>query len=88
MSQELAGYSLKEWSLFILLGGLVFTFAFVGIGFGIAISNDPSKITISGDIDIGQFVGVIIGIAIVATTLVAQQLTKNQTIQAMKEAKA
>ncbi len=52
---------------------------------GSAIANPESNITIVGEIDLGQFTAIIIGVAIVAVTLVAQQMTARQTITTMKE---
>ncbi len=77
MSQELLGASLKEWSLIILMVSLAFTFGIVGVGFVIAMINAPGDaITISGTFDLGQWQAIVIGIAITATVLVSQQLTK------------
>ena len=77
MSQELLGASLKEWSLIILMISLAFTFGIVGVGFVIAMINAPEDaITISGTFDLGQWQAIVIGIAITATVLVSQQLTK------------
>lgn len=81
---DLAGYNLKEWSLIILWIGLSFTFATFAIAVFYAITNNPD-IVISGQIDIGQFTGVIIGIAMVAVVLVSQQLTTKNIITAIKE---
>lgn len=80
MSQtELSGHSLKEWSLIILLISLTITFVIVGVGFVIAVLNDPTTLTITGSFDLSQFTGILIGISMLAATLVAQQLTaKNQ----------
>ena len=50
----------------------------------IALSNSPEGVTIKGEIDLGQFTGIIIGVAMVAVTLVAQQMTARQTITTMK----
>ncbi len=81
MSQdELSGHSIKEWSLIILLVSLAITFTMVGIGFVIGIINNPSSVSITGSFDLSQFTGVLIGISMLAATLVAQQLTaKNQS---------
>ena len=66
----------KEWSLLILIGGLIFTFVIVGIAFAMAIVNPASSLVLTGSLDISQFVAVILGIAMVATVLVSQQLTQ------------
>jgi len=77
MSQEVLGASLKEWSMIILMVSLAFTFGIVGVGFVIAMWNAPEDaITISGTFDLGQWQAIVIGIAITATVLVSQQLTK------------
>lgn len=76
---NLAGFNIKEWSLIILITAIALVFIVFTIGMAIAIINDPTGISFTGNIDLSQFTGVIIGIAMVATTLVAQQLTaKNQ----------
>lgn len=82
MSEELAGRSLKEWSLIILMVSLAFTFGIVGIGFALAIVHNPGAITFTGSFDLSQFVGIIIGVAMVAVTLVAQQLNTKAISQA------
>ena len=75
---DLAGKDLREWSFIILMFTLSIAIAAWVVSFVIAVINDPT-ITISGSIDLSQFTGIIIGIAMVAVTLVAQQLTsKNQ----------
>jgi hypothetical protein len=73
---NLAGMNTKEWSLLILIGGLIFTFVIVGIAFAMAIVNPDSSLVLTGSLDISQFVAVILGIAMVATVLVSQQLTQ------------
>lgn len=82
MSEELAGRSLKEWSLIILMVSLAFTFGIVGVGFALAIMYNPGAITFTGSFDLSQFVGIIIGVAMVAVTLVAQQLNTKAISQA------
>ena len=71
---DLGGMNIKEWSLIILMAGLMIVFVVFGIGLAVAITNSPT-VVISGEIDLGQFTGVIIGIAMVAVVLVSQQLT-------------
>jgi hypothetical protein len=83
---DVGGLNIKEWSLLILVGGLVFTFIIVGIAFAMAIANPASEIVLTGSLDISQFVAVILGIAMVATVLVSQQLTAKQTAAATKQA--
>jgi len=71
---DLAGYNLKEWSLIIMWASLGITFVVFAVGFAVAIVNNP-QIVITGNIDLSQFTGVIIGISMVAVVLVGQQLT-------------
>ena len=85
MSTNENGHNLKDWSLYMLVGGLVFTFIIVGIAFAMAIMNPESDIVLTGTLDISQFVAVILGIAIVATVLVSQQLTAKQTAAATRQ---
>jgi len=76
---NLAGFNIKEWSLIILLFAIALVFIVFAIGMAVAMNADQATITFSGTIDLGQFTGVIIGIAMVAVVLVSQQLTaKNQ----------
>lgn len=83
MEDNLAGRSLKEWSLIILMVALAMVFVFVGIAFVLAILQAPGPITFTGSFDLSQFTGILIGIAMVAVTLVAQQLTSKQVINAV-----
>lgn len=77
---ELGGHNLKEISLIIVLISLAMVFIMVGAGFVIAIVNDPTQLTITGAFDLSQFTGILVGVAMVAVTLVAQQLTaRNQS---------
>ena len=89
MSQEVLGASLKEWSMIILMVSLAFTFGIVGVAFVIAMINAPGDaVTISGTFDLGQWQAIVIGIAITATVLVSQQLTKKDNaimMQFLKE---
>lgn len=89
MSQEVLGASLKEWSMIILMVSLAFTFGIVGVAFVIAMINAPTDaVTISGTFDLGQWQAIVIGIAITATVLVSQQLTKKDNaimLQFLKE---
>ena len=82
---DLGGFNLKEWSLLILLAGLVIVFIVFAIGMAAAMSSGAVDVKFAGTIDLGQFTGVIIGIAIVATTLVAQQLTAKTQAKAVKD---
>ncbi len=85
MSQELLGASLKEWSLIILMIALAFTFGIVGVAFVIAMINAPADaVTISGTFDLGQWQAIVIGIAITATVLVSQQLTKKDNAMVLQ----
>jgi hypothetical protein len=84
MSEQIAGYSLKEWSLIILLfvlGIAVSVFVAVLV---IAIMNNPN-IVLKGEIDLSQFTGIVIGIAMVAVTLVGVQLGHRNTAQAIHD---
>jgi len=79
--------NIKEWALIILMISLAIVFAAFAIGFAYALMNSP-EIILEGTIDIGQFVGVIIGIAMVAVLLVGQKLTSQQVIQAQQSTDA
>ena len=79
---DIGGHNIKEWSLIILIGGLVTVFIVFAIGMVVAVSNNP-EVVIKGEIDLGQFTGVIIGIAMVAVVLVSQQLTSKQQTEAV-----
>ncbi len=81
---DLAGLNIKEWSMIILMVSLGIVFAVFGIAMAIAITNDP-QITITGEIDIGQFANIIIVIAVVATVLVSQQLTQKAIAQTIRQ---
>lgn len=88
-TEDLAGKTLKEWSLIILLVSLAIVFSMVGVGFVLAIIYNPTAITFTGSFDLSQFVGILIGVAMVAVTLVAQQLTaRNQSAIAAQTDKA
>ena len=78
----LGGLNQKEWSLIILIGGLATVFIVFAIGMVVAVSNNP-EVVIKGEIDLGQFTGVIIGIAMVAVVLVSQQLTSRSQAAAV-----
>jgi len=80
---DLVGHNVKEWSLIILLLALAFVFVVFGIAFASAMLSNPD-IIVTGTIDLGQFTGVIIGIAMVAVVLVGQQLTSKQQAAAVK----
>jgi hypothetical protein len=79
---DLAGHNIKEWSLIILLMALAFVFVVFGIAFASAMIANPN-IIVTGTIDLGQFTGVIIGVAMVAVVLVGQQLTSKQQADAV-----
>jgi len=76
--------SLKEWALIILVVNLGIVMAVFVYAVAIALANSPEGVTIKGEIDLGQFTGIIIGVAMVAVTLVAQQMTARQTITTMR----
>ena len=71
---DIGGHNIKEWSLLLLIGGIVTVFVVFAIGFAVAITSSP-QIVVKGEIDLSQFTGVIIGIALIAVTLITQQLT-------------
>lgn len=79
-------HNIKDWALYILVAGLIFTFVIVGIAFAMAIMNPESDMVLTGSLDISQFVAVILGIAMVATVLVSQQLTAKATAAATRQA--
>lgn len=81
---DLAGFNIKEWSLIILIAAIAVVFIVFAVGMSIAIINDPTGVTFAGTIDLSQFTGVIIGIAMVATVLVSQQLTAKNQAAAVK----
>jgi len=81
---DLGGYNMKEWSMIILLVGLAIVFVVFGIGMAIGIAN--ADIAFTGEIDLGQFTGIIIGIAMTAVVLVGQQLATKATAIATKQA--
>ena len=83
---NIAGHSAKETALIILIGSVVFVFGVVGVGIAIAIYHDPTSIKFSGTIDMGQFVGIVIGVASAAVIFVSQQLTHKQTTQTQSQA--
>ena len=83
-SEKLFDRSLKEWALIILVVNLGIVMAVFVYAVMIALTNSPEGVTIKGEIDLGQFTGIIIGVAMVAVTLVAQQMTARQTITTMK----
>ncbi len=80
----LGGHSLQDWALIILLLSIAFVFVVVGVAIVLSILSGDSTFTFSGDIDVGQYNAIIIGVAMVAVTLVAQQLTSRQQAAAVK----
>lgn len=82
---ELGRYNLKEISLILLISMVVVVTVIVAIGLAIAITNDTSDIKFTGTFDLGQYQAIVIGIAFVATVLVAQQLTSKNQAQAIKD---
>lgn len=81
---SVAGYTLREWSLFILLFILGIATSVFVIGLAIAVINNPN-ITFKGEIDLSQFTGIIIGIAMTAVTLVGMQLGAKNVASAVKQ---
>lgn len=76
---DLGGHSLKEWSFMILMVCLVVVVVTFAASFVLAVLSDKATIAVTGDIDVGQFTAVILGIAMIATMLVSQQLTSKNT---------
>jgi len=62
-------------SLIILIFAIAMVFVVFAIGMAYAMLSDKADITFTGNIDLSQFTGVIIGIAMVAVVLISQQLT-------------
>jgi len=79
---DIGGKDLREWSFIILMFTLAIAIMAWVISFIIAVMNDPD-ISITGSIDLSQFTGIIIGIAMVAVVLVSQQLTSKQQASAV-----
>jgi hypothetical protein len=76
---------LKEWSLIILLFAIAFIFFVVGAVILLIVQAGDFDVTVSGNIDVGDYNVIIVGIAMVATVMVAQQLTKKQITDTVKE---
>ena len=75
----LGNLSKEGWSLIILLLSIAFVFVVVGIAIILSITTGNATFVFTGEIDIGQYNAIIVGIAMVAVVLVGQQLTsKNQ----------
>ena len=81
---DIAGKDLREWSFIILMFTLAIAIMAWVISFIIAVMNDPD-ISITGSIDLSQFTGIIIGIAMVAVVLVSQQLTSKNQAAAVRD---
>jgi len=56
--------------------------------FWIGVSNNPDAIVITGSIDLSQVAMIIFGIAMVATVLVSQKLTKDAVTEAVAQTDA
>ncbi len=82
---SLGGHSLKEWAFIILMANLSVVIGSFAVVFWIAITNNPDAITISGSIDISQITTIVFGIALVATVLVSQKLTKDAVTEAVAQ---
>ena len=76
---------LKEWSLIILLFAIAFIFFVVGAVIILIIQSGSYDLTLTGNIDVGDYNVIIVGIAMVAVSLVAQQLTKKQLTDTIRE---
>lgn len=80
---SLAGKNLKEWAFIILMVNLSVVIGSYAVVFWIAVTNNPGAIAITGSIDISQIVIIVFGIAMVATVLVSQKLTKDAVSDAV-----
>lgn len=87
-AETISGKSAKEWAMLILMSTLIMTIGIVGISFGLAVINDPSKLTITGSFDISQFTAIIIAIVGIAAMFVGQQLTARQVTGAIAQTDA
>lgn len=76
--------TLKDWSLILLISAVALTFIVFAIGMAVAISTGQAVISFTGEIDLGQFTAIIVGIAVTATVLIAQQLTQKNTVAAIR----
>ena len=82
---NLGDLNIKEWSLIILLLSLAFIFVVVGIAIILSITSGETSFVFTGEIDIGLYNAIIIGIAFVAVTLVGQQLGMKMQAAAVAE---
>ena len=82
---DIAGKNLKEWAFIILMVNLTIVMSMVSISFAIAVSQGQD-ISITGNFDLSQFTGIMIGIATVATVLVAQQMNSKNNAAMMAAA--
>jgi len=85
---NLGGHSLKEWAFIILMINLSVVIGSYAVVFWIAVTNNPDEIQITGSIDISQIVIIVFGIAMVATVLVSQKLTKDAVTDAVAQTDA
>jgi hypothetical protein len=83
-SFNLGGHTLKEWAFIILMLNLSVVIVSFAIVFWMAILNSPEKILITGSIDVSQITTIVFGIALVATVLVSQKLTKDGITEAVR----
>jgi len=81
----LGGQTIQDWALIILLLSIAFVFVVVGAAIILSILSGKATFTFTGEIDVGQYNAIIIGVAMVAVTLVAQQLTARQQRAAVKD---
>ncbi|TFH00763.1 MAG: hypothetical protein E4H14_19290 [Candidatus Thorarchaeota archaeon] len=80
---NLAGYNIKEWALILLLFSLIAVFTLFAIAVAHAIISGNATITVSGDIDVGQYSAIIIAMAGIASVLIAQKLTSQSQAAAV-----
>ncbi len=82
---NLGGHSLKEWAFIILMANLSVVIGSFAVVFWMAVTNNPNAIQISGTIDVSQITTIVFGIALVATVLVSQKLTKDSVTDAIAQ---
>ncbi len=80
---SLGGHSLKEWAFIILMINMTVVIGSYAVVFWMAVASGDSVILLTGSIDISQITIVVFGIAMVATVLVSQKLTKDAVSDAV-----
>ena len=76
MSQNdtLAGFSVKDWSLMIVLSSIAILFVVISVGIGVAIANDPKAITIGGEFNLSEWNSAFLLIVGAGISMVSGQL--------------